>query len=132
MNYDEYKIKIVNDIAIVSVDLLVATQRDAKPLWDEMESKGILDWDKVIIDISQCTFIDSTFVGMLVKIFKALKNQNGQMKLVFHEKNAKLFIHTTGITKIVSCFDTVDEAVESFNSKFPVRKITFGEEFHRN
>jgi anti-anti-sigma factor len=132
MNYDEYKIKITDDIAVVTVDLLVATQRDAKPLWDELESKGILEWDKVIVDLSPCTFIDSTFIGMLVRIFKAISNKNGQMKLVFPEKSAKLFFHSTGITKIVNCYDALNDAVYSFNPKFPIRKISFGEEFHTN
>jgi hypothetical protein len=44
MKYDEFKIKIVDDIAIVTVDLLVATQRDAKPLWEELETTTILEW----------------------------------------------------------------------------------------
>lgn len=72
MNYDDFKINIVDDIAIVTVDLLVATHRDAKPFWEELEKRSILDWDKVIIDLSFCTFIDSTFVGILVKMFKTI------------------------------------------------------------
>jgi anti-anti-sigma factor len=132
MDYEEFKIKIIDDIAIVTVDLVVATQRDAKPIWDELESKGILEWDKVIIDLSLCSFIDSTFIGMLVRIFKAISNKNGQMKLVFPEKNAKLFFHTSGITKIVNCYDTLIDAVNSINPKFPIRKISFNQEFHNN
>ena len=132
MNYDDYKIKIINDVVIVTVDLLVATQRDAKPFWDELESKSILEWDKVIVDLSFCTFIDSTFVGMLVRTFKTISNKNGQMKLVFPEKDARVYFHTTGITKVVTCFDTLSDAVNSFNSKIPLRKISFDEKFNMN
>jgi len=132
MNYNEFKIKIFDDIAIITVDLLAATQRDAKPLWDELESKGVLEWEKVIIDLSQCTFIDSTFAGMLIRIFRTMSNNNCKMKLVFPEKNARLLFHTTAITRTVNCFNTLREAVGSFESKFPIRKISFGQEFHRN
>ena len=132
MKYDEFKIKIVDDIAIVTVDLLVATQRDAKPLWEELETTTILEWDKVIVDLSQCTFIDSTFVGMLVRIFKVIKNNNGKMRLVFPENNMKLYFHTTGITRIVECFDTLNEAIDSFSANIPTRKILFDQEFNRN
>ena len=128
MSFDDFKIKIIEDIAIVTVDLLVATQRDAKPLWDELDNKSILEWDKVIIDLSLSTFIDSTFVGMIVKIFKTLSGNNGQLKLVFPEKNARIYLHTTGIIKVVDCFNTLNEAVNSFNSKMPTRKISFDEE----
>ena len=129
---DEYKIKIVDDIAIVTVDLLVATQRDAKPFWDELESTSILEWDKVIVDLSNCTFMDSTFVGMLVRIYKTINGKKGQMKLVFPEKNLKLYFHTTGITKIMKSFDTLNDAINSFKSTIPTRKISFNEEFNRN
>lgn len=129
MNFDDFKIKLIDDIAIVTVDLLVATQRDAKPFWDELDNKSILDWDKLIIDLSSCTFIDSTFMGMIVKIFKAVSGNKGQMKLVFPEKNARIYLHTTGIIKVIDCFDTLNEAVNSFNTRIPTRKISFDEEF---
>lgn len=132
MNYDDFKINIVDDIAIVTVDLLVATQRDAKPFWNELEKRSILDWDKIIIDLSFCTFIDSTFVGMLVKIFKLVTSRNGKMRLVFPEKNSLIYFHTTGITKIVDCFNTLDEAVDTFKSKIPTKKIFFDNKFHNN
>ena len=132
MNYDDFKINIVDDIAIVTVDLLVATHRDAKPFWDELEKRSILDWDKVIIDLSFCTFIDSTFVGILVKMFKTISGKSGKMKLVFPEKNSLIYFHTTGITKVVECFNTLDEAVNSFRSKIPTKKIFFENKFHNN
>jgi len=132
MHYEDFKIKIVDDIAVITIDLLAATQRDAKPLWDELESKGILEWKKVIVDLSQCTFIDSTFIGMLVRIFRTMVNNGFQMKLVYPENTARPLFHTTAIIRIVNCFETLNEAIRSFDTKFPIRKISFGEEFHRN
>jgi len=132
MNFNDYKIKTITDIAIVTVDLLVATQRDAKPFWDELENDLILKWDKVIIDLSYCTLIDSTFIGMIVKIFKTVSRNNGQLKLVFPENNARIYLHTTGIIKVVDCFNTLNEAVNSFDSKIPTRKISFDEELLYN
>lgn len=128
MNLDDIKIKIIDDIAIVIVDLPVATQRDAKPFWNELENKSILEWDKVIIDLSLCTLTDSTFVGMIVKILKTVSRNNGQMKLIFPEKNARINFQTTGIIKVIECFNTLNEALNSFNSKIPTRKISFNEE----
>lgn len=132
MNYDDFKINIVDDIAIVTVDLLVATHRDAKPFWDELEKRSILDWDKIIIDLSFCTFIDSTFIGILVKIFRTVSSKNATMRLVFPEKNALIYFHTTGITKIVNCYNTLDEAIDSFKSNLSTKKIFFENKFHNN
>jgi anti-anti-sigma factor len=132
LNLDDFKIKIIDDIAIVIVEILVATHRDAKPLWDELESKSILGWDKIIIDISNCTFVDSTFIGMIVKIYKSVSNRNGDMKLVFPEKKAMAYIHHMGITKILDCFNTLNQAVNSFDTRIPTRKIVFQEELPNN
>ena len=98
----------------------------------QLENDSILKWDKVIIDLSYCTLIDSTFVGMIVKIFKTVSSNNGQLKLVFPEQNARMYFHTTGIIKVVDCFNTLDEAVNSFDSKIPTRKISFDEELLYN
>ena len=132
MNYDDFKINIVDDVAIVTVDLLVATHRDAKPFWDELEKRSILDWDKIIIDLSFCTFIDSTFIGILVKIFRTVSSKNATMRLVFPEKNALIYFHTTGITKIVDCYNTLDEAIDRFKSNLSTKKIFFENKFHNN
>lgn len=132
MNLDNYRIKIIDDIVIVAVNLLTATQRDAKPFWNELENKSVLEWDKVIIDLSFCTFVDSTFIGIIVKILKTVRGNNGQMKLVFPEKNARTHLHTTGIIRVIDCFNTLDESVNSYNSKIPTRKISFDEEFLHN
>lgn len=125
---DDFKIKIVDDIAIVTVNILVAMHRDAKPLWNEMESKGLLEWDKVIIDIGNCTFIDSTFLGMFVKIHKRVLENGGQVKLVFPEKDALNYLYTLGIIKMLDCFNNLNQAVKSFDTEIPTRKITFSEE----
>jgi len=132
LNFDSIKIKIIDDIVIVTVDLPVATQRDAKQFWNELENKSILEWDNVIIDLSFCTFIDSTFFGIIVKILKTVSGNNGQLKLVFPEKNTRTHFHKTGITKVMDCFNTLNEAVNSFDSKFPTRKISFDEELSYN
>lgn len=129
---DEFKIKIIDDIAVIVVDILVATHRDAKPLWDELESKSILDWDKIIVDLSYCTYVDSTFVGLIVKIYRRISEKNGQLKLVFPETKAMIHFHTIGITRMVECFNTLNQAVKSFDSKIPTRKIVFDEDIPNN
>jgi len=125
---DDFKIKIIDDIAIVIVDILVATHRDAIPLWDEVESKSILNWDKIIIDLSACTYVDSTFVGLIVKIYKRISEKNGQLKLVFPETKAMIYFHTIGITRLAPCFNNLDQAVKSFDAKIPTRRIVYDEE----
>ena len=62
---DDFKITTIKKILIVKPDFIVATLRDAKPLWDEFESKLLFKRDKIIIDLSSCNNVDSTFIGMI-------------------------------------------------------------------
>ena len=69
--------------------------------------------------------MDSTFIGMIVKIYKNVSEKNGKIKLVvpsFHERDSFRMI---GIRSVIECFDIFDEAVDSYDTKIPTRKVAF-------
>ena len=77
---DNYQVNIIDDIAVVKVDIASATLRDAQSLWDRMELDSLFDRQKIVIDLTFFTFVDSTFIGMIVKVFKKVSEKNNQMK----------------------------------------------------
>ena len=112
---DDFQIDLVNDIAVIKVNILTATHRDAKPLWEEMENKIMFNHKKIIIDLYFCNNVDSTFIGMIVKIFRKVQASDGKMKMVYPEvKNTEVFI-VTGIPKIIDFYNTLEEALDSFD-----------------
>jgi anti-anti-sigma regulatory factor len=116
-------VNIVDDIAVVKVDIAAATLRDSQALWDSMAEDSIFDQPKVIIDLTPCTFIDSTFIGMIVKIFRKINETNGLLKLVFPQITDLESFRVIGITKILECFNSLEYAIESFNPGSSVPKI---------
>lgn len=129
---DDFKINIIDDIAVVKIDILIATHRDAKPLWDELESRLIFKWKKLIIDLSPCNYIDSTFIGMIVKIFRKVCELNGQMVLVFPKINTVESFNVLGITKIVKSYNSLPEALNSLGLQPQNQNIKFDEKFSTN
>lgn len=129
---DDFKINIIDDIAVVKIDILIATHRDAKPLWDELESRLIFKWKKLIIDLSPCNYIDSTFIGMIVKIFRKVCELNGQMVLVFPKINTLESFNVLGITKIVKSYNSLPEALNSLGLQPQNQNIKFDEKFSTN
>ena len=111
---DEFKIDIRNDILIFKVDVIIATHRDAKPMWDEFENHFLFNHKKIIIDISFCNTVDSTFIGMIIKIFRKINEKNGQLKLVYPQVPGDIFL-LTGVPKIIDCYDNLDKAINSFD-----------------
>jgi len=129
---DDFKINVIDDIAIVKIDILIATHRDAKPLWDELESRLMFKWKKLILDLSPCNYIDSTFIGMIVKIFRKVSEANGQMVLVFPKINTKESFNVLGITKIVKSYNSLAEALNSLGSQPKNENLKFDEKFSTN
>ena len=129
---DDFKINVIDDIAIIKIDILIATHRDAKPLWDELENRLIFKWKKLILDLSPCNYVDSTFIGMIVKIFRRVSEKNGQMILVFPKINSIESFSVLGITKIVSCYNSLEEALHSLGSQPENQKLKFNTDFSAN
>lgn len=129
---ENFTLKIVDHIAIIKVELVSATLRDSQALWDMMDIDSIFEKQRIIIDLSGCTFIDSTFIGMIVKIFRRINENNGTLKLVFPQITDLDSFRVIGITKILECFGTITNAIESYNPDSSVSKIEFEEKnlFH--
>lgn len=117
----DFQINIIDEIVVVKVDILIATHRDAKPLWDEFESKLLFNRKRMVIDLSFCNNVDSTFLGILVKILRKLNERGGQLALVFPKLVKQELFIVTGINKIIPCFNTLNEALRSLGSKRPLQ-----------
>ncbi|MCW8814163.1 MAG: STAS domain-containing protein [Chlorobium sp.] len=129
---DDFKINVIDDIAVVKIDILIATHRDAKPLWDELESRLIFKWNKLIIDLSPCNYIDSTFIGMIVKIFRKISEKNGQMVLVLPKLNTIESFNVLGITKIMPSYNSLEEALIGLGSQPKNKNFEFDKKFSVN
>lgn len=96
-------------------------------MWELFESEEIFYWKNIIIDLSACTFVDSTFIGMIIKIFRRVNEKESRLKLVFPQLNDIESFRVVGITKILSCFKSLDQAVESYKPNKKIPKIQFDE-----
>ena len=129
---DEFKINNVGDVIVIRTELIVANHRDAKPFWEFLGDNSVLNWEKIIIDVSSCHYIDSAFIGVIVKTFREVSNQNKELRLVFPQREGVEAMKYLGITKLVRCYDTFRDALESFNPELPTRDITFDKDFSVN
>jgi anti-anti-sigma factor len=105
--------KVVNDVVIKKVNLTKATKEHAE------EFKILLNgsnngYNNVIIDLSECRVIDSTFVSALAAAFK---NKNGySLKLVANHPDVLSQLELTGLVKIYETYSNTNEAVASFKN----------------
>ena len=87
---------------------------------EALEFKNVLDEDiregnhNIIIDLSKCEFLDSTFIGVLVVTWKKVKALGGRLKLVKPGNFAKSVFHLTGAIEIFETHSSIEEALSSF------------------
>ncbi|NUN08202.1 MAG: STAS domain-containing protein [Ignavibacteriaceae bacterium] len=105
------------DIAIQTVNLTRATLKEAE------EFKKILTADidsgtrKLVVDLSECEFIDSTFLGALVVSLKKITSMGGDLRLVGFQPAVHSMFELTRMYRVFEAYPTKLEAVESFKFK---------------
>ena len=107
---------------ISSIQMQKATFQEAiefKSLIDDEIEKGFYN---IIISLNDCEFIDSTFVGVLVVIWKKVRAKGGTLKLVKLGRFNHSVLHLTGAIEIFEKYDSVEEALASFIT--PIEQYT--------
>ena len=129
---DDIRIDNIDDICVINVNLSSEGYNEKLALWNEFENNSIFQKGKIIIDLSTCALLDTVFIGVIVKIFRKVSENGGQMKLVFPQVTSIESFRVVGITKLLDCYRTQEETVESFNSQLSINKITLDESILSN
>ena len=67
---------------------------------------------------------------MIIKIFRRVKKENGELKLVFPQMESTTQFWTLGITRIIPCFNSQEEAINSFEHDISLKKVDYNEGFN--
>ncbi len=101
------------DIVVITVNISRATVKEAhdfrKFIDDEIKKKKL----KIIIDLSPCDFIDSTFIGVLVVTLKKLADIGGELRIIEPPSIAHTILTVTGTLNIFNIHKTKSEAIMS-------------------
>jgi anti-sigma B factor antagonist len=70
---------------------------------------------KVLLNLGEVSYIDSSGIGELVSGFTTVTNSGGQLKLVGLSKRVKDLLQITKLYTVFEVFDDETEAVRSFS-----------------
>jgi anti-sigma B factor antagonist len=84
---------------------------------NEVLAKGC---NKIILDLSEVEYIDSTGLGSMVICYTTIKKSGGALKLVnLNKRNIELLL----LTKLHTIFEVFSDERDAVNSFFPDREI---------
>jgi len=111
----DFEERYIDDIVVIKVNLLRATLVEAKDfkrfINSEIEQKKL----KIIVDLSLCQFIDSTFIGVLVVTLKRMADMGGELRLVEPDSIAHSILAATGTLNIFNLYKTCEDAIADLN-----------------
>jgi len=79
------------------------------------------DRPRVVFDFSQVCQIDSAGVDMLLRCVEETAKRDGDLKLAAVPPGAAVLLELTRVDRIFEIFDTVEQAVDSFDGLFHVQ-----------
>jgi len=111
MNFVEQK---VGEVLVVGVNLARATLQEADSFKQLLFNAIERGERKIVVDFSQCDFVDSTFLGSLVVSLKRMTQVGGDIRLVGFRPAVRSMMELTRMHKVFDCYGSVQDAVKSF------------------
>jgi len=112
--YQEYVKEEVGDIVVEKVNLSRATLKEAEDFKRTLVRDIESGKKRIVVDLADCEFIDSTFLGALVVSLKKITALGGDLKLVGFQPNVRSMFELTRMYRVFESFETKEEAVASF------------------
>ncbi len=112
----EFITEVIENTIVVRLQLERATLSNAE-LFRKTLNKLILSGRKeIVIDCRNILFMDSTFLGSLVVSLKKIQSHDGDLRLVFCDKNSPAYtmFETTRLLKVFKSYFSLDDAIKSF------------------
>jgi anti-anti-sigma factor len=101
-------------VVLQVVNLDRATLKEAD-LFKKLLIKDIDEGSRqLIVELSQCEFIDSTFLGSLVVALKKVTSLGGDLKLVGLQPAVHAMFELTRMFRVFETYPTKEEAIKSY------------------
>ena len=101
-----------DDHTVVTVrgEVDLASSPQLRDCLGELTSAGT---PRLVIDLEEVGFIDSTGIGVLVGGIKRARSQGGELSLVCTQRRILKVLEITGLTRVFTVYDRLEEAVSS-------------------
>jgi anti-sigma B factor antagonist len=96
----------------------VVTLRGEQDVYEAKRSRAALNdglaasWGRVVVDLSEVTFSDSSLLGALAGAVRTARRHNSVVKVVVSDDRLAQKLKVTGLSQVVRIFPTLPDALE--------------------
>ena len=112
----KFKTRQVDGVTVLDLSGKITLGEGSVTLRDAVRDVLAKGQNKILLNLADVTYIDSSGIGELVSAFTAVKNSGGELKLLQLTKKVKDLLQ---ITKLYTVFDVKDDeaaAIASFSA----------------
>ena len=104
----------VGDVTVVDAAGRITLGEGASTLRDSMRDLAAKGSKKLLLNLSEVSYIDSSGIGEMVSSYTTVTNHGGQLKLLGLSKRVKDLLQITKLYTVFEVFDDEASAVRSF------------------
>lgn len=104
----------VGDVTVVDVSGRITLGEGSSNLRDGIRAMVAKGNKKILLNLADVSYIDSSGIGELVSGFTSVANAGGQLKLMNLTKRVKDLLQITKLYTVFDVFDSENTAVRSF------------------
>ena len=108
--------RIVGDVAIVAITGKVVAHRGETRLTDKVNSLKHQGYTRIVIDLGEVTYMDSSGLGELIQAYTTIRKAGGALKLMRVETRLRDLLTITKLVTVFETFDGESEALASFEA----------------
>lgn len=104
----------VGDVTVVDLAGRITLGEGSSTMRDALRDLLAKGHKKILLNLGEVSYIDSSGIGELVSAFTTVTNQGGQLKLLGLNKRVKDLLQITKLYTVFEVKDDESEAVRSF------------------
>lgn len=110
MNFSK---QVEENITVITVNITEASMNQSEDFKNYLYLNCTEEAPKLVIDLSQIKYMDSSFIGALVSGLKHVLTKQGEMTLVNIQSDVMALFELTRLDKVFKIYPTVTAAINS-------------------
>jgi anti-sigma B factor antagonist len=112
--------RAVADVMILDLKGKITLGEGDELLKDKVNSLVNQGQHKIVLNLAGVPYVDSAGLGQVVAAYTTVSRQGGSLKLLNLTKRITDLLSITKLLTVFECFDSEDEAVQSFSASAKV------------
>ena len=111
---EDFETIYVDGVFVIAVNITRSTMNEAKPFRKIVVEEINSGHTKLVIDLSKCDYIDSTFFGAIIVASRMLIDIGFKLKVVKPAPGGEHIFTYTNYVKVFDKYKTREDAIKSF------------------